>query len=369
MSGASRTVPDDPTPAGLYVHIPFCLTRCGYCDFNAYAGLDELKPRYLRALMAEAALAAPAWAGVEFVSVFLGGGTPTTISPDDLGSLLEHLRDRFEVSRDAEVTTEANPDTVDRDSLAALLAAGFDRLSMGAQSFDPAVLAALERLHGPDSVRRAFAAARSAGYSNVNLDLIYGAHGETIGSWERTLRETIGLAPEHISAYALTIEPATPLGSAIAAGKDACARPRPSGGHVRDGVRAAGPRTATATTRSRTGPSPATNAVTTSGTGSAGPTWAWAPGRTLTATTRGGGTSARPRNTWIPSSGASFRSAAPSRWNPRMPTWKRCSCACARSRASRPAGSTTTAQLRSSRAACSWTISAHWFPPSAACSC
>jgi putative oxygen-independent coproporphyrinogen III oxidase len=204
--------------AGLYVHIPFCLTRCGYCDFNAYAGLDGLAPRYLRALHAEATLAAPAWDGATIASVFLGGGTPTTRSPDELRALLGHLRDTFDVAPDAEVTTEANPDTVDEASLGALRDAGFERLSMGAQSFDPEVLAALERVHQPASVRAAFAAARRAGYANVNLDLIYGAQGETIDSWERTLDETIGLAPEHVSAYALTIEPATPLGRAVAAG-------------------------------------------------------------------------------------------------------------------------------------------------------
>ena len=204
--------------AGIYVHIPFCLTRCGYCDFNAYAGLERLQPRYLRALLAEASLAAPAWAGAEVASVFLGGGTPTTIEPADLKSLLTHLRDRFAVTEDAEITTEANPDTVDRMRLEQLRAAGFDRLSMGAQSFDPAVLRSLERLHAPDSVRRAFDAARAAGYDNVNLDLIYGADGEGLDSWEDTLRETVLLAPEHISAYALTIEPATPLGRKVAAG-------------------------------------------------------------------------------------------------------------------------------------------------------
>jgi putative oxygen-independent coproporphyrinogen III oxidase len=211
VSDASRAV-------GIYVHIPFCLTRCGYCDFNAYAGLDALAPRYLRAVHAEASLTAPAWDGAQIVSVFLGGGTPTTQSPKDLVSLLAHLRDAFEVTDDAEVTTEANPDTVDEASLHALLEAGFGRLSMGAQSFDPAVLAALERVHQPVSVRAAFGAARRAGYGNVNLDLIYGAQGETLDSWERTLDETIALAPEHVSAYALTIEPATPLGRAVAAG-------------------------------------------------------------------------------------------------------------------------------------------------------
>jgi oxygen-independent coproporphyrinogen-3 oxidase len=204
--------------AGLYVHVPFCLTRCGYCDFNAYAGLDELKPRYLRALMREASIMSPDWSGVGVDSVFLGGGTPTTIDSADLQLLLKHLRDSFDVRPDAEITIEANPDTVDETRFIALRASGFGRLSMGAQSFDPSVLTALERVHSPDSVRSAFAAARAAGYGNVNLDLIYGAHGETLASWERTLRETIEFGPEHVSAYALTIEPATPLGRKVAAG-------------------------------------------------------------------------------------------------------------------------------------------------------
>ena len=205
--------------AGIYVHVPFCLTRCGYCDFNAYAGIDALKPRYLRALLGEIALAAPAWADVEVGSVFLGGGTPTTMAPGDLGAVLTALRDSFDVASGAEITTEANPDTVDEASLAALHAAGYTRLSMGAQSFDPAVLQALERVHAPESVRRACAGVRAAGYSNVNLDLIYGAHAETFESWERTLEETISLAPEHVSAYALTIEPATALGRSVARGE------------------------------------------------------------------------------------------------------------------------------------------------------
>jgi putative oxygen-independent coproporphyrinogen III oxidase len=207
------------TTAGIYVHVPFCLTRCGYCDFNAYAGLERLQPRYLRALLAEASLAAPSWQDAEIASVFLGGGTPTTMEPADLKSLLTHLRDGFGVADDAEITSEANPDTVDRTKLEQLLAAGFQRLSMGAQSFDPAVLRSLERLHSPDSVRRAFDAARDAGYDNVNLDLIYGADGEGLDSWEDTLRETVMLAPEHVSAYALTIEPATALGRKVATGE------------------------------------------------------------------------------------------------------------------------------------------------------
>jgi oxygen-independent coproporphyrinogen-3 oxidase len=205
-------------PAGIYVHVPFCLTRCGYCDFNAYAGLDHLTSRYVAAVLREAELAAPAWEGVEIVSVFLGGGTPTTLEVADLKALLARVRSAFEVSADAEVTIEANPDTVDEAKLAGLREAGFGRLSMGAQSFDRTVLAALERVHQPESVAKAFRAARAAGYDNVNLDLIYGANGETIGSWERTLEEAVALAPEHVSAYALTIEPATPLGRQVARG-------------------------------------------------------------------------------------------------------------------------------------------------------
>jgi putative oxygen-independent coproporphyrinogen III oxidase len=205
-------------PAGIYVHVPFCLTRCGYCDFNAYAGVDHLSSRYVAALLREAELAAPAWEGVEVVSVFLGGGTPTTLEVADLKALLARLRSSFAVAPGAEVTIEANPDTVDEAKLAGLREGGFGRLSMGAQSFDRGVLAALERVHRPESVTKAFRAARAAGYDNVNLDLIYGANGETVESWERTLEEAVALAPEHVSAYALTIEPATPLGRQVARG-------------------------------------------------------------------------------------------------------------------------------------------------------
>ena len=204
--------------AGIYVHVPFCLTRCGYCDFNAYAGLDHLASRYVAALLREAELAAPAWDDVEVVSVFLGGGTPTTLQVADLRALLLRLRGSFAVAEDAEVTIEANPDTVDEAKLGGLLEAGYRRLSLGAQSFDRGVLAALQRVHRPESVRRAFDAARSAGFDNVNLDLIYGADGESVDSWQRTLEEAVALAPEHVSAYALTIEPATPLGRHVARG-------------------------------------------------------------------------------------------------------------------------------------------------------
>lgn len=204
--------------AGLYVHVPFCLTRCGYCDFNAHAGLDALKSPYVEALRREADTTAERWTGFRFASIFLGGGTPTTLSPSAIQQLLAHLRDRFDVDPRAEVTCEANPDTVDRRPLEELRAAGITRLSLGVQSFDPASLASLERIHSADSARRAYADARAAGFDDVNLDLIYGAEGETVKAWRRTLDEAIALGPEHLACYALTIEPGTALGAKVASG-------------------------------------------------------------------------------------------------------------------------------------------------------
>jgi putative oxygen-independent coproporphyrinogen III oxidase len=204
--------------AGLYVHVPFCLTRCGYCDFNTYAGLDHLAGRYVQALCREAGIWAPDWEQESLVSIFFGGGTPTTLPAATLVSLLDDLRMSFAVEADAEVTVEANPDTVDEAYLTAIREGGVTRLSMGVQSFDPHVLAALERIHSPESARRAFDAARVAGYDDVNIDLIYGASGESLDSWRRTLEQAVELAPEHVSAYALTIEPATGLGRKVAAG-------------------------------------------------------------------------------------------------------------------------------------------------------
>lgn len=204
--------------AGLYVHVPFCVTRCGYCDFNTYADLDSLKSPYVEALAAEARLAASDWEGVGFASIFLGGGTPTTLPPATVVRLLDDMRERFDVRVEAEVTLEANPDTVDQTYLTALLGGGVTRLSMGVQSFDPTVLVSLERLHSANAARRAYAASRRAGFVDVNLDLIYGAGGETLASWRRTLEETIVLGPEHVSAYALTVEPATALGRRVAVG-------------------------------------------------------------------------------------------------------------------------------------------------------
>ncbi len=216
---------------GLYLHIPFCAHRCHYCDFNTYAGLDDQIPRYIAALRADlAAVAAagpravappgadvgPDWP--EFGSIFVGGGTPTLLPPPDLVGILRLARDVLPFRADAEVTIEANPETVTVEALRPLVAAGMNRLSMGAQSFAPHVLASLGRLHDADRPLRAVADAWAAGVRRVSLDLIYGTPGETDADWEASLRTALAADIDHVSAYALTVEPNTEYAARIRRG-------------------------------------------------------------------------------------------------------------------------------------------------------
>ena len=221
--------PPSPSPAplvdsglfGVYVHVPFCLTRCHYCDFVTYTGMEGLRRPYAAALGEEAAMVATTLGPEppEVTSVFVGGGTPTLLPPGDLGRLLARLRELLPFAPGAEVTVEANPETVEAAMAEGLAAAGVTRVSMGAQSFDDGVLAALGRVHDAGRVAAAVAALRGAGVPALNLDLIYGGPGEDAGSWAATLEAAIALEPEHLSAYALTIEPATKFGRLVAAGR------------------------------------------------------------------------------------------------------------------------------------------------------
>jgi putative oxygen-independent coproporphyrinogen III oxidase len=211
----------DPVSFGVYVHVPFCPTRCHYCDFVTYTGMEGLRRPYAAALLAEAAMAAAAL-GPEppaVTSLFVGGGTPTLLPPDELGRLLARLRELLPFAPGAEVTVEANPETVDPAMAEGLAGAGVTRVSMGAQSFDDRVLAALGRVHDGARVSEAVATLRAAGVPALNLDLIYGGPGEDAASWSATLAAAVALAPEHLSAYALTIEPATRFGRLVAAGR------------------------------------------------------------------------------------------------------------------------------------------------------
>jgi len=212
-------------PFGVYVHVPFCTVRCGYCDFNTYtltelgvdgASVGTYADVALRELELAARVLGPAAPPVS--TVFFGGGTPTVLAAADLVRVLDGIRTRFGLADGAEVTTEANPDSVTPASLRALAAGGFNRISFGMQSAVPHVLATLERTHDPDNVAKAVEAARAAGLK-VSVDLIYGTPGESLLDWRTSLDAAIDLWPDHISAYALVVEEGTKLGAQVRRGQ------------------------------------------------------------------------------------------------------------------------------------------------------
>lgn len=206
-------------PISVYVHIPFCTVKCGYCDFNAYAGMDALKGRYRDALLAEVASCAPQMAEREIVSVGFGGGTPGEVPPGDIIAVVDALRAAAPFAPAAEVTLEANPGTSTEANAAALRSGGVTRLSLGAQTFDPARLAFLDRIHSPQAIGASVRAARAAGFDNVNLDLMYGLPGETLDEWRADLEQALALQTDHLSLYALGVEEGTPLHRRVEAGE------------------------------------------------------------------------------------------------------------------------------------------------------
>ena len=212
-------------PFGLYLHIPFCLTRCGYCDFNTYTS-DELGPgatrsSYVETALAELRLARRVLGDVDLPleTIFIGGGTPTLLPPRDLGRLVSAAAEEFGLVPGAEVTTEANPESVDDRSLEALRGGGINRLSLGMQSAVPHVLRTLDRQHTPGRPELCVAWARLAGFEHVSLDLIYGTPGESDDDWRTSLDAALGAEPDHVSAYALIVEPGTRLAGQVARGE------------------------------------------------------------------------------------------------------------------------------------------------------
>jgi len=208
---------------GVYVHVPFCRVRCGYCDFNTYTATElgggASQASYADTAIREVDLLAGVLDGAPGVeTVFFGGGTPTLLPAPDLVRLLAAVRDRFGLTEDAEVTTEANPDSVTPESLEALRAGGFTRISFGMQSAVPSVLAVLDRTHDPERVPQAVAWARAAGFEQVSLDLIYGTPGETLDDWETSLDAALACGPDHVSAYSLIVEEGTALARQVRSG-------------------------------------------------------------------------------------------------------------------------------------------------------
>lgn len=201
-----------------YVHVPFCARVCPYCDFAVVAGRDDLADRYLAALETEIDAARP-WEPLD--AVFVGGGTPSRFGRARLTRIIEVLAGKFGLATKAEVTLEANPEDWTGHLADELVSGGFTRVSFGAQSLDPLVLANLGRRHDPADVVQAVLAARAAGFTSISVDLIFGTPGETLTGWTDTVRSAIELSPDHVSCYALTVERGTPLGRSVAAGAEA----------------------------------------------------------------------------------------------------------------------------------------------------
>ena len=212
-------------PFGVYIHVPFCVSRCGYCDFNTYTsaelggGGSQASYADTAALELDLARKVLGDADLPAQTVFFGGGTPTVLPPAELVRLVHRVSDAFGLASDVEVTTEANPESVDREALATLRAGSFTRISFGMQSERPHVLAALGRTHDRRNVAQAIAHARAAGIERVNVDLIYGTPGETDADWQASLDAAVATGADHVSAYALIVEDGTRLATRIRRGE------------------------------------------------------------------------------------------------------------------------------------------------------
>jgi oxygen-independent coproporphyrinogen III oxidase len=195
----------------LYVHIPYCQSKCPYCDFNSYAAQAWPEAEYVRALITEMTARAgkPPWAGHRVKTIFFGGGTPSLFSSDSIGSIIDAADRLFGTDPDGEITLEANPGTLNREKLLGFRAAGVNRLSIGAQSFDPGILSFLGRIHGAGDTRQSARLAHEAGFERLNLDLMFAIPGQQLEQVRKDIAEAVALAPDHISAYNLTFEEGT----------------------------------------------------------------------------------------------------------------------------------------------------------------
>jgi len=210
----------------FYVHIPYCSRRCGYCDFNTYTPselreggtLESVSGDYIDAVLREIDIAHATAPGA-VPTIFFGGGTPSLLPARDLGRVITAIKERWDVATDCEITLEANPDTVDAAKLSELLEVGFNRVSFGMQSAVPHVLATLDRTHNPENVFRAVHGARSAGFSSISVDLIYGTPGETLENWRTSVQSALALPIDHLSAYSLIVEAGTKLANQIKRGE------------------------------------------------------------------------------------------------------------------------------------------------------
>jgi oxygen-independent coproporphyrinogen-3 oxidase len=211
----------------FYIHIPYCVKRCGYCDFNTYTpselkiatGLSEVSNSYIDLLLLEIKQAKAQVGSASVPSIFFGGGTPSLMEPSDIGRVITQIRQEFDLNSDAEITMECNPDTVSKENLAAFRQVGVNRVSFGMQSAVPHVLATLDRTHNPENLLQVTTWAKEVGFSEISVDLIYGTPGETLADWQKSIDAALALPITHISAYALIIEEGTKLAAQIKRGE------------------------------------------------------------------------------------------------------------------------------------------------------
>ena len=211
----------------FYIHIPYCVKRCGYCDFNTYTpselkiatGLSEVSNSYIDLLLLEIKQAKAQVGSASVPSIFFGGGTPSLMEPSDIGRVIDQIKKEFVLNSDAEVTMECNPDTVSKENLAAFRQVGVNRVSFGMQSAVPHVLATLDRTHNPENLLQVTTWAKEVGFSEISVDLIYGTPGETLADWQKSIHAALALPITHISAYALIIEEGTKLAAQIKRGE------------------------------------------------------------------------------------------------------------------------------------------------------
>lgn len=221
MFGRKKDRPRSAVPdkLGIYIHIPFCRSKCDYCDFYSLAGKEDRMDAYQKALLAHLKETAPLAQSFPVDTIYFGGGTPSYYGEKRLKELLAAIQKQYPVEKDAEITLEANPDSVTAGSLRALRKAGFNRLSLGVQSACPEELLSIHRPHTPRQADEAVAAAKKARFKNLSLDLIYGLPGQTMESWKATVEHALSLLPQHLSCYGLKVEEGTPLAARAAAGE------------------------------------------------------------------------------------------------------------------------------------------------------
>lgn len=219
--------PIDPSALSFYIHIPYCVKRCGYCDFNTYtpaelkveSTLVEISQSYIDLMLTEIEIARSTSTATKVPTIFFGGGTPSLMEPSDLGRVIEKITELFTLTADCEITLEANPDTLTKERLKAYREVGINRLSIGMQSAVPHVLHVLDRTHNPENISRVVSWAREVGFEEISLDLIYGTPGETVVDWRATIDSALSLDITHISAYALIVEQGTKLAAQVKRGE------------------------------------------------------------------------------------------------------------------------------------------------------